>query len=131
MGWFFTTHGMVSVVCGRHQSGAHKGQVDPDTIMLRARSAKHLLALTNAYPELLARFAIKKSKGTDYPCRLVVPRAVWLELAARLAAEIIYPNFKSAAAQGAGKADPEYQRLLHDVWQSGVDFQDRVEHPSA
>lgn len=128
MGWSFTTHGFFSVVCGRHQSGPRKGQLDPDTIMLRARSAKHLEALTKAHPDLLARFEIKKSTGTDYPCRLVVPRTVWLELAARLAAEIAYPNFKSAA-ESAGKGDPEYQHLLHEVWQSGVDFQDRVENP--
>lgn len=127
--WVFSVHGLVSVVCGRHQSGPHKGEVDSNAILLRARSAKHLEALTKAYPELLARFAIKKSKATDYPCRLVVPRPIWLELAARLASSISYGNFKSAA-QSAGKADPEYQHLLHEVWQSGVDFQDRVEHPS-
>lgn len=129
MAWYFTVHGMFSVVCGKHQHGPQKGQVDPDTIMLRARSAKHLSALTEAHADLLARFEIRKSKGTDYPCRLVVPRTVWLELAARLASSINYGNFK-AAAQSAGKGDPEYQRLLHEVWQSGVDFQDRVEHPS-
>lgn len=131
MSWYFTTVGMFSVVCGKHQHGPQKGQVDPDTIMLRARSAKHLEALTKAHPDLLKRFEIRKSTGTDYPCRLVVPRTVWLELAARLASSIGYGNFKSAAAQGAGKGDPEYQHLLHEVWQSGVDFQDRLEHPSA
>lgn len=130
MGWFFTTHGFFSVVCGRHQSGPHKGRVDTEAIMLRARSAKHLDALTKAHPDLLARFEIKKSTATDYPCRLVVPRKVWLELAARLAAEISYPNFKSAVAQSDVKGDPEYQHLLHAVWQTGADYQERVEHPS-
>lgn len=128
MAWYFTVHGMVSVVCGRHQSGPQKGQVDSETIMLRARSAKHLDALTKAHADLLARFAIKMSKDADYPCRLVVPRTVWLEFAARLAAEITYPNFKSEVAKSNG--DPEYRALLHVVWQSGVDFQDRVERAS-
>lgn len=128
--WVFSIHGLVSVVCGRHQSGTKKGQVDPDTIMLRARSAKHLEALTKAHPDLLKRFEIRKSTGTDYPCRLVVPRTVWLDLAARLASSISYPNFKAAAAQGVGDGDPEYQYLLHEVWQAGADYQERVEHPS-
>jgi hypothetical protein len=127
--WVFTVHGMVSVVCGRHQSGQQKGQVDPETVMLRARAAKHLEALTKANPDLLAQYAIRKSTGTDYPCRLVVPRTTWLELASRLAAEISYVNFKSAVAQT--NSDPEYGALLHQVWQAGVDYQDRVENPEA
>lgn len=61
--------------------------------------------------------------------RFSTKRTVWLELAARLAAEITYPNFKSEVAKSNG--DPEYGELLHDVWQAGADFQDRVEYPSA
>jgi hypothetical protein len=109
--WLFTKHGFFSVVCGRADAG-HGAQLDSDTLMIRSRRRAELAALIAACPELAGR-EIAEDAGTDYRYRLVVPRHVWQTVAAQLAAEIDYGNFKSAAGRIAGT---DYVHALHEVW---------------
>lgn len=126
MGWYFTIHGLYAVVAGRFQSGPKVGQIDASTIMVRARSKEHLANLRKAHKDLLRAHSVKSTTDTDYPFRLILPRAVWLKLGARLAAEVSYPNFKQAVAERAANSEHDYADLLHEVWHAGYRFQTRA-----
>lgn len=91
--WVTTTRGFFSVV-------AHHDL--PDMVLVRARVREDLEALG----ELVGSLEIEHTPQRDYALRAVVPRERWLAGLALLAAEIDYPNFKSAVAerQGHGRA---------------------------
>lgn len=111
--WLFTQYGFFSVVCGRDLDG-NGGSLDPDTLMVRARSHKHLSSLMSRFPSLEG-CEIVETPLTDYRYRIVVPKSTWAEVAKELAAEIDYGNFKSRAHECSG--DSRYASALHDVWE--------------
>lgn len=43
--WIFTRHGFFSVVCARKEQGGPGEAIDPDLLMVRARTRHHLKAL--------------------------------------------------------------------------------------
>jgi hypothetical protein len=110
--WLFTQYGFYSVVCARDLSGKSTA-IDEDLLMVRGRSRRHLESLRERFPQLQG-CEIAETANTDYRYRLVVPKAVWADVARDLAAEIDYGNFKSRAHRQAG--DPRYVDALHDVW---------------
>ena len=112
--WLFTKHGFFSAVCARQGSGKHGQPVDPGRIMVRARVRGHLDALRSRFPELLEGCEILDSGGTDYAYRLFVAKPAWMEVAAELAEETDYDNFKSEVARHQGKAGAAYEHALHD-----------------
>jgi len=110
--WLFTQYGFYSVVCARDLQG-DPTRIDPNTVMVRARSRRHLELLQKRVSEL-ASFVIDETAGTDYRCRIVLPKPVWIEVSQELTAEIDYGNFKDRAHSRSG--DDEYVDALHDVW---------------
>lgn len=114
--WLFTKHGFFSAVCARQDDGGRGRAVDPDRVMVRARQRAHLEALACAFPDLLADTEIHCSANTDYAYRLFVPKDCFTRLAAALAEELDYDNFKSEAARHLGSSGGAYEHALHDVW---------------
>ena len=114
--WIFTKHGFFSAVCARRGNGDYGQPVDPDRIMVRSRLSAHLQALQERFPDLLGACDIKEFAGSDYAFRLFVPKSVWVEVLAGLAAETDYDNFKSEVGQHQGAAGAAYEHSLHDVW---------------
>jgi hypothetical protein len=116
--WLFTTYGFFSVVCARSGNGSKGMPVDPDRMMVRARLAEHLEALKERFPDELGDAEVVVTKDTDYACRLFVAKPNWVRVAAALAEETDYDNFKSAVSSSLGAAGDDYLHSLHDV--SGV-----------
>lgn len=113
--WLFTRYGFYSIVSAR-QGGRRHGPIDPDQLMVRARRREHLEALQARFPEALGSVPIADSTDTDYAHRIVVPKATWVRVAAALAEEIEYGNFKSEVASHLGAGGAAYEHALHEVW---------------
>jgi hypothetical protein len=90
--WVFTSIGFFSVVAD---------DVHPDAVKVRARVRGDLEALRERY---LPDLEILESADTDYRFRAFVLRDEWAHAAHALAADIDYPNFKSAVAERQGYA---------------------------
>lgn len=114
--WIFTKHGFYSAVCARKGNGKHGQPVDPDRIMVRARVRGHLEALKKRFPEFLSECEIQEFAGTDYAFRLFVQKSAWKQVAAGLAEETDYDNFKSEVGRQQSRAGAAYERSLHEVW---------------
>lgn len=114
--WLFTRYGFFSVVCARQGDGSHVMPVDPDRMMVRARVAEHLAALKERFPDELGGSEIVTTSYTDYACRLFVEKANWVRVAAALAEETDYDNFKKSAKKQKGGEGIEYLNALHAVW---------------
>ena len=112
--WLFTKHGFYSVVCARKGNGGYGQPIDESRLMVRARLRQHLETLKTRFPVLLGDAAIQVFPGSDYAFRIFVPKTAWATIAAELAAEISYDNFKSEVARGS--AGDDYEAALHDVW---------------
>ncbi len=101
--WLFTRFGFYSVTVSR---------VDRTKIQIRARSRQDL--------ERLARFAAEKASlqlgeiivtpHSDYHYRLICSRPEWTNLAALLAEDIDYSNFKNQIH------DSQRHQLYLEVW---------------
>jgi len=115
--WLYTIHGFYSVVAVRPNPEGNAAQVPGgNLIMVRARKRQHLMNLQNRFPGLLAPYRISETPTNDYKCRMVLPGALWIEIAKELAAEITYPNFKEIV-KASPETDPSYGTVLHDVWE--------------
>jgi hypothetical protein len=84
--------------------------------MVRARVRKHLTNLQNRFP-VFAATKILALPGRDYGFRLIVPKAVWVEVLKELAEEQTWANFKNEAGKNIGQTGADYTRALHDVWE--------------
>jgi hypothetical protein len=112
--WLFTKHGFYSVVCARTGDGGYGQPIDESRLMVRARIRQHLEALKTRFPALLAQVEILAFPGSDYAFRIFVPKTTWVTVAAELADEIAYDNFKSEVARGS--AGDDYEAALHEAW---------------
>lgn len=99
--WLFTRHGFFSVVANH----------SADRIVIRARRREHLESLLD---RLDMQRHIVQLPDADYRFRFTVPKLEWVEIAAQLADDIDYDNFKSEAHRVLGFDD--YTRALHEVW---------------
>ena len=115
--WLFTKHGFYSVVCARQGDGRHGQPVDENRVMVRARLRSHLEAIQQRFPDLLGDAEIQAFPATDYAFRLFTPKATWTAVAAALAEEIAYDNFKAEVAREQGRAGAAYESALHEVWE--------------
>jgi hypothetical protein len=52
----------------------------------------------------------------DYRYRLIVPETVWLAVAAELAQEQDWSNFKNEVARHQGEAGTDYHAALRQAW---------------
>ena len=118
--WLMTRCGFFSVVCAR----GPLGEPIADLMMVRARCKAHLQALQQRFPSRLGLVPIQHTKDTDYPYRLFMAKAVVVDIAALLAGEIDYTNFKHEAAQAG---DRVYDNFLHRVWGAGLGMQDSTQ----
>lgn len=118
--WLFTEIGFFSVVCARHNSG--KGPVNPDLLMVRARSVAHLERLKLVFATEIDG-EIHHSPAADYPARLFVPKAVWAE---RIMPELVrmldYDNFKGRLSR---TGQDEYHDACSSVWVTMHRLQER------
>ncbi len=120
--WIFTRYGFVSIACARTQDGS----IDEDTVMLRARSRKHLENLQERFPETsLGKGEILTGAGTDYRFRIIVPKAEWASLLSQLAMEQTWSNFKNEALKFVGLKNVSglYVHALHEIWAIMADMQ--------
>ena len=106
--WLITTRGFYSVVADHYEDG---------NVLVRARVREDLESLADLIPGL----EVEETLARDYRLRASVPRELWQSVAAVLAEEVDYPNFKDAVAerQGSGRAGT-YGR----VWRTLLDLQD-------
>jgi hypothetical protein len=104
--WLITNRGYFSAV---------QDKDDPNVIVIRARTDRHLNALMDLLPEG-TKISTDEGRATDYPCRVRVGVEEWLWVAAKLAAEVDYTNFKDSVERGKrGKALKD-ARHDHDVY---------------
>jgi hypothetical protein len=103
--WLMTTRGFYSAV--QHRD-------DPDRILVRARCRRDLDAIADLVPgePVLLEHA-------DYAWRVETDRATWRAAVAVLAAEIDYPNFKSAVT------DHAHHDAYMRVWSALLPLDDR------
>lgn len=119
--WLFTRFGLVSAVCTRQGNGEHGQPVDPDCIALRFRRRQHLENLQRHFPKLLGDLPVWESATADYRYRMIVPKAVWVQAATDLAAEVDYADFKRSVHDFPGK--DEYEQRLLEIWNVMVQSQ--------
>lgn len=113
--WLVTKHGFYSVV-------AHRD--DPDLVLVRGRCRQDLEQLRSLSLELaeidLEIPEIVETPDADYACRIFMPRDTWETLAAILAMNIDYPNFKSEV-----HGDPERDAAYMQMWSAMRRFQEQ------
>jgi len=121
--WIFTRYGFVSIVCARKADGS----IDEDTLMVRARSRKHLETLRARFPESeFAKAEIISNAGTDYRFRVIVSKTGWAMVVSELVTEQTWSNFKNEASGYANKmkSSTTYIHALHQVWEVMFRFQE-------
>src|SRR4051812_17434696 len=112
--WLFTRYGLVSAASARQGNGEHGQPLDPDRIALRFRRKQHLDNLQQRFPNLLGSLPVWESASADSLSRLFVPKAIWVQVATDLAAEVQYLDFKKSVIDFPGK--DEYEQRLLEVW---------------
>lgn len=113
--WVFTRYGFVSVACARKEDGS----IDVDSVMLRARSRKHLENLKERFAEtILGKAEILELPATDYRFRIILPKTAWAAIVSELAMEQTWSNFKDEAVRFARikKDSGAYVSALHKIW---------------
>jgi len=114
--WLFTQYGFFSAVCARAGEGSQGDAVDEGRMMVRARLRGHLEGLKLRFPEVLGGVEIVETPDTDYRYRLFMEKSVWVNVVTVLSEELDYDNFKSKVGQNLEAVGGEYQRSLHEVW---------------
>ena len=114
--WLFTQYGFFSAVCARAGAGSRDDAVDEGRVMVRARLRAHLEGLKLRFPEDLGGVEIIETPDADYRYRLFMVKSVWVKVVAVLSEELDYDNFKSKVGQNIDAVGGEYERSLHDVW---------------
>jgi hypothetical protein len=121
--WIFTRYGFVSIACARSEDG----EIDENTLMVRARSRKHLENLRERFPNSeLAKAEIMSNAGTDYSFRVIVSKAGWAMIVSELVTEQTWSNFKNEASRFAHKmkSSTTYVHALHQIWEVMFRFQE-------
>jgi ribonuclease HII len=109
--WIFTRYGFYSIACANKADGS----LDRGSVMIRARVAAHLKTLRQRFPAL-ADSKILTWEARDYRYRVIVPKELWVAVAAELAQEQEWSNFKNEVARYQGEAGSDYVHALHQVW---------------
>lgn len=114
--------GLVSVVVGDDQL---TGKPSTDRIMLRGRRRAHLQNLKNLCPALSGTPITAARKDLDYPVRLVVDRAVFVEILAELGRKLAYRNVKAEAHRHETELGADFVALMHRVHATLAQIDDR------
>jgi hypothetical protein len=113
--WLFTRYGFFSATRGK------PGTQGASLIQVRARRREHLTALFTAFP--VTGTAIAESPDNDYRWRAWLTPEQWADVAARLAMDTTYDNFKDSVDSGSRIRDPEYAAMLHTIWSQHAGIQ--------
>jgi hypothetical protein len=127
--WIFTRYGFVSVACASRKNG----EIDEETVMVRARSRQHLVNLKERFPDTeLGNTEILSAAGTDYEYRIVLPKAKWVSILSELAMEQTWSNFKSESSRFATlkRMKHSYVNVLHEIWHVMQSFGAREDESS-
>ena len=120
--WLYTRAGFFSVVRVHPAlEMAKEYDTGEDYLMIRARVERHLEYLYEANPDLISG-SIVVTPNADYPYRVFIAAEAWKKLAARLAEEINYPNFKGEIEKHTVHFETGYLQLLHTVWEKTRDY---------
>ena len=117
--WLFTKYGFFTVVCARKDPEIGSG-VETETLMVRARSKKHLENLAEKFQES-KDYKIATTFSTDYRYRILVPKKIWNNVMTEMSKEIDYGNFKGKVH--SAMQDEEFSRCLGDVWRIMYGYQ--------
>jgi len=114
--WAFSENGMYSVVAARCQAadGSFTGDVDPQTLLVRARIREHLERLCDAHAASGLSSEIITTPTHDYRFRLVIAKPTWSSVMTEMVEAIDYTNFKRRALQLHGSGP--YTDALSDIW---------------
>jgi len=128
--WLFTKYGFFSIVAAkkiviRKGKPVKTQQLDPNKVMVRARSEEHLVALCKRFKLPLEWIAV--TANTDYRYRILLTVKKWLWVSGALAEEATeVRNFK-ACVEDESPLPPEeksdYLDALHEVWHTMFDLQ--------
>jgi len=119
--WIFTRYGFYSVVCAKLPFEGLEVTYS-DRVSIRSRRKQHILALQQRFPELSSA-NIWRSDERDYRYRIVVVKELWASIAAQLAREETWTNFKDEVGRFQGKQGKDYVHVLHEVWAVMKKFQ--------
>ena len=111
--WVFSIYGFYSIACA-DKPGTK--EIDPDTVMVRARCKDHLQNLQKRFPAL-GSSEILCPPNRDYGYRLIVPKSVWVVALQELAEEQEWSNFKSEVVKRQGQDGAAYTSALQKVWE--------------
>ena len=81
--WIYTQYGFFSVV-----------QLLDNQVQVRSRRKEHLIELQKCFP-CIQGYSIDSRSGTDYEHRIIMQKSEWVVLAAALANDVDYENFKA------------------------------------
>jgi hypothetical protein len=119
--WLFTRYGFYSIACASKSDGS----LDTETLTVRGRCRSHLECLQKRFTPL-AGLEIVLLHNRDYRYRLFVAKEVWTSIAAQLAEEQTWSNFKNEADRFQGSAGADYMHMLHKVWSLMYGLQRKV-----
>jgi hypothetical protein len=114
--------GLVSVVVADDQ---FTGKPSTDRIMLRSRRRAHLQNLKSLCPALADTPITAARKDLDYPVRLVVDRAVFVEVLAELGRKLAYRNVKAEAHRHEAELGAGFVAAMHRVHATLAQIDDR------
>jgi hypothetical protein len=124
--WLFTRYGFYSIACAQKSNG----EMDVETMMIRARSMDHLQNLKARFPAL-AEAEILALPDRDYRWRVVVAKNACAAIVAEMVEEQEWSNFKNEVARHHGSGESDYSQALHQVWQVMYGFQQKQTAKSA
>jgi hypothetical protein len=113
--WVFTKYGFYSIACANDSDG----NLDTNTVMVRARDDQHLRNLKERFPDTeIGTSEIVALPGRDYGFRIIVPKSAWVEALSQLAIEQTWSNFKDEAGtySRTKNLSRDYVSALHDIW---------------
>lgn len=117
--WLFTKYGFYSIACADKLGGdRYKDDIDPNTVMVRARLKQHLENLQERFKDI-AKLPIDAITGIDYRYRIIMPKHLWVEALSEMAMEQTWRNFKNEASAFARLRNlgNTYINALHDIWE--------------
>ncbi len=112
--WMMTRYGFFSITCAREGLGEPLQPVDPNRLMVRARTRTHLAALKARFPAL-SQAELFESTSADYRYRLFVEKRLWASVVGEIVLETDYDNFKAKVGQSMPE-DGAYLSALHSTW---------------
>jgi hypothetical protein len=104
--WLFTADGFFSTVIDK---------MEPGRMLIRARCERDIQSLYGRFKAKCPSMRKPTSDETrDYRWRLSIGKRDWVKLAAELASEVDYPNFKSAVHRKPDQRNKS--RAYAEVW---------------